>query len=211
MQREYFDSVNGFSAALDGEWFDFRPVRRDDWKIVRDGMSALSSRSRYLRFFSFISQLSDEQLQYFTAVDQYDHVAWIALARDQTAHPGVGIARFIRLPDQAGIAEFAVTVIDSYQHRGIGGVLMAILYGMAMRQGLQTLRGFVLAENRLMADWLSRLGAVCHYENAVYRMDITVRDETADLPAPPLLTLLRRYAGGMIPISHGKPEQPGKI
>ncbi|MGY6277528.1 N-acetyltransferase family protein [Methylomonas sp. MgM2] len=210
MQREYFDSVNGFSVALDGECFDFRPVRQDDRKIVQDGMSALSSRSRYLRFFSLISQLSDEQLHYFTAVDQHDHVAWIALTRAQTEHPGVGIARFIRLPNQAEIAEFAVTVIDSHQHRGIGSLLMAVLYRMAYLKGVQILRGFVLPENRLMAAWLTRLGAVSHYENDVCRMDIRVHGETPDLSAPRLLTLLRDYADRMTPISRQIPDQPEK-
>lgn len=206
MRREYFDHVNGFSAAFDGDWFDFRPVRRDDRKIVRDGMSALSPRSRYLRFFSFISQLSDEQLQYFTAVDQRNHVAWIALARDQPEHPGAGIARFIRLSNQPDIAEFAVTVVDRYQHRGIGSLLMAVLYGMASLKGVQTLRGFVLPENRLMAEWLSRLGAVCHYENDVYRMDIPVHGDSPDAPTPRLLKILVDYANRIIPIANYRPD-----
>lgn len=211
MQRNYFDSINGFSVALaDGKRIDFRPVRPDDWQIVQDGMLALSSRSRYLRFFSYISQLSDQQLHYFTDVDQHDHVAWIALARNQTEHTGVGIARFIRLPKQPNVAEFAVTVIDSYQHRGIGSLLMAILYRIANLKGVQILRGFVLPDNQLMADWLSRLGAVSHYENDVCRMDITVHDDLSVLPAPRLLNLLDSYADQMIPITRQKPDQPGK-
>lgn len=209
MQREYFDNVNGFSVALaDGERFDFRPVRQDDWKIVQDGMSALSSRSRYLRFFSYISQLTDEQLHYFTAVDQYDHVAWIALTRKQTEHPGVGIARFIRLPNQPEIAEFAVTVIDRYQHRGIGGLLMAVLYRMACLKGVHMLRGFVLPENQLMAEWLSRLGAVSHYENDVCRMDITVHDDTPVSSAPHMLNIFDEYADKIMPICQPMPIQP---
>jgi GNAT superfamily N-acetyltransferase len=205
MPREYFDNLNGFSLPLDGEWFDFRPVRQEDWKIVQDGMSALSSRSRYLRFFSYISRLTDEQLHYFTAVDQHDHVAWIALARNQPEHPGVGIARFIKLPNQPEIAEFAVTVIDRYQHRGIGGLLLAVLYRMACLKGVQILRGFVLPENQLMAAWLSRLGAVSHYEGNVCRMELIVHADTAVSPAPHLLNLFDEYTDKIMPSASQSP------
>lgn len=207
MQREYFDSINGFTMALaDGELFDFRPVRQDDWKIVQAGMSALSSRSRYLRFFSYISQLSEEQLHYFTDVDQHDHVAWLALAHDQTEHPGVGIARFIRLQSQSNMAEFAVTVIDQYQQRGLGTILMAILYRMAGINDIEILRGFVLQENTHMINWLVRLGALSRYENGVIQMDIAVNDDVSVLPALSLLTIFRDDSDKITPLSKQKPD-----
>ncbi|MDD2759248.1 MAG: N-acetyltransferase, partial [Methylomonas sp.] len=105
-------------ALKDGEWVDFRPVKPYDGQTIQNGMRALSDQSRYFRFFSPIVKLSDEQLHYFTEVDQHNHVAWIALAHDKIEQLGVGIARFIRFQHQAHIAEFAVTVVDSYQRRG---------------------------------------------------------------------------------------------
>lgn len=207
MAAEYFDTLNGFTVALsDDELFDFRPVRQDDWKILQDGMSALSSHSRYLRFFSYISRLSDAQLHYFTEVDQHDHVAWIALAHNQTEHPGVGIVRFIRMPNQPGIAEFAVTVIDNYQHRGLGTILMAVLYRLANIQDIQILRGFVLPENKVMVDWLGRLGAVNRYENGIYRMDIAVHSDLTISPAPQLLHYFRVHKDKIMPLTKHTPD-----
>jgi len=185
MDRNYFrsiDDIKEFTLPLrDGELVDFRPVRADDKETIQKGMSALSMKSRYFRFFSPILKLSDAQLYNFTEIDQHNHVAWIALARNETEHRGVGIARFIRIQDQPTIAEFGLVVIDSYQHRGLGTVLLAVLDRMARINGIETLRGFVLTDNLVMIRWLGRLGAVGVYENDIYRMDLTVKGDLFSL------------------------------
>ena len=183
---ELFDNGNGFALPLrDGELVDFRPVRQADRETIQLGMSGLSLQSRYFRFFTPIAKLSDAQLHYFTEVDQQNHIAWIALAHDQPGHPGLGIARFIRMKKQPTMAEFAVVVLDSHQQKGLGTILMAILYRMAAIKSIQTLRGFILPENTVMSDWLARLGAVGDYENAVYRMDLAVCSDLSCLTDSP--------------------------
>ncbi|WAR44406.1 GNAT family N-acetyltransferase [Methylomonas rapida] len=194
MALKYFDGLNGFTLPLaDGELIDFRPVRPTDWETIQDGMSALSAQSRYLRFFSPIAKLPDDLLRYFTEVDQHQHVAWIALVHQRMEHPGVGIARFIRSDDQPAIAEFAVTVIDSYQHRGIGRVLMAVLHLMAGLEGVEILRGYVLPENDVMLNWLGELGAVGKYDNGVYRMDLAVNGDEVSSMTQGVLQKIRAF------------------
>ena len=152
------DNSHEFTLPLrDGELVDFRPVRQADRETIQHGMSGLSLQSRYFRFFTPIAKLSDAQLHYFTEVDQQNHIAWIALAHDQPGHPGLGIARFIRMKKQPTMAEFAVVVLDSHQQQGLGTILMAILYRMAAIKSIQTLRGFILPENTVMNDWHFRL------------------------------------------------------
>ena len=52
MDDDYFDSIAGFTLPLrDGELVDFRPVRQNDKDTLQKGMLALSSKSRYFRFF----------------------------------------------------------------------------------------------------------------------------------------------------------------
>jgi len=189
---ELFDNGNGFALPLrDGELVDFRPVRQADRETIQLGMSGLSLQSRYFRFFTPIAKLSDAQLHYFTEVDQQNHIAWIALAHDQPGHPGLGIARFIRMQNQPTMAEFAVVVLDSHQQKGLGTILMAILYRMAAIKSIQTLRGFILPENTVMSDWLARLGAVGDYENAVYRMDLAVCSDLSCLTDSPTIRRFR--------------------
>jgi hypothetical protein len=110
----------------------------------------------------------------FTDIDQQNHVVWIALSRDETELHGLGIARFIRIQNQPTIAEFGIVVIDSYQQRGLGIVLMSLLYRIASIQGIEILRGFVLPDNTVMSNWLGRLGADGIFENDLYQMDLTV-------------------------------------
>ena len=94
---------HGYAFTLplrDGELVDFRPVRQEDQETLQHGMSELSPQSRYFRFFVPIAKLSAAQLHYFTEVDQQNHTAWIALAHNHPEHPGLGIARFIRMQNQ---------------------------------------------------------------------------------------------------------------
>jgi GNAT superfamily N-acetyltransferase len=185
MDRNYFsstDNIKEFTLPLqDGELVDFRPVRPDDKETIQKGMLGLSMKSRYFRFFSPILKLSDAQLHNFTEIDQHNHVAWIALTHNEPEHRGVGIARFIRIQNQPAIAEFGLVVCDSYQHRGLGTVLLAILDRIASIKGIEILRGFVLADNSVMGSWLSRLGAVGVCEIDHYRMDLTVKGDLFSL------------------------------
>ena len=183
MDHKYMGDIKGFTLPLlDGELVDFRPVRQDDRGTIQNGMSALSSQSRRFRFFTPILRLSDAQLSNFTEIDQHDHVAWIALAHDGPEHQALGIARFIRIQYNPGIAEFAMVVIDSYQKRGLGTILLAVLYHIASIKGINILRSFILAENTAMSNWLGRLGAVGVYENDIIRMDLTVYSDLTCLP-----------------------------
>lgn len=175
-------SIEELTLSLpDGELVDFRPVRQSDKATIQNGMLALSSKSRYFRFFSPIMKLSATQLNNFTEIDQQDHVAWIALVHNEPVDRGLGIARFIRIQNQPEIAEFGVAVIDSYQQKGVGTILLAVLHRMASIKGINILRGYVLPDNTVMNSWLGRLGAVGIYENGVYRMDLTVSDELFSL------------------------------
>lgn len=178
MDSDYFHNFERFTLPLrDDELVDFRPVKQNDKETIQKGMLALSSKSRYFRFFSPILKLSDAQLYNFTEIDQQNHVAWIALAHNEPEDRGLGIARFIRIQNQPEIAEFGMVVIDSYQQRGLGTILLAVLNRMASINGIEILRGYVLADNTVMSNWLGRLGAVGVYENGVYQMDLSVRGD----------------------------------
>ena len=198
MELNYFGSIEEFTLPLrDGELVDFRPVKQNDKETIQNGMLALSSKSRYFRFFSPILKLSDTQLYNLTEIDQQNHVAWIALTHNEPEPRGLGIARFIRIQNQPEIAEFGIVVIDSYQQRGLGTILLAVLYRMASIKGVEILRGFVLADNKVMSRWLGRLGAVGVYENDVYRMDLTVNGDLFSSKSRTNLTQFNfRVSGG---------------
>jgi protein lysine acetyltransferase len=91
----------------------------------------------------------------------------------------------------------AVTVVDDWQGRGLGRVLLDALVMEALENGITRLEGDVLVENRPMQELLRRAGATFRSaELGVLRfsIDLPARDEA--LRGDPLGDLLRAVARG---------------
>jgi RimJ/RimL family protein N-acetyltransferase len=133
-----------------------RALRPDDGPGLAEAFEQLSETSRYRRFFTAKPHLSEQSVAYFTDVDHHDHEALVAVA------PGsgqlVGVARFIRDPREPDQAEVAVTVIDSWQRRGLGTVLLRELARRAAEEGIRHFTAEILADNRPMLTLAHRLG-----------------------------------------------------
>ena len=169
----------------------FRPIIPADKARLQEGLAMLSPEARYLRFFSPVTHLNEEELRFFTEVDQVNHVAWGAMNPDDPDFPGLGIARFVRIKETPEIAEAAVTVIDSYQRKGLGTILICLLYVLAADLNVQTLRGTILPENRFLIDWLHGLGATTEYHEGAILVDMPVLKDVSSLPATPYSTIFR--------------------
>ncbi|MDP8955921.1 MAG: GNAT family N-acetyltransferase [Actinomycetota bacterium] len=169
-----------------------RPVRPDDRGVIRNGFARLSPESRYFRFMTPMSSLSEGHLDYLTKLDFVDHVAWLAIRPD---HPdeGLGVARYVRTKEDPTIAEAAVTVIDDYQGRGLGTLLLALLATVARAAGVRTFRAFVVQHNARMRNLLEQLGARTALDSpGLLRMDVDLDPE--DLPDSPPARVLRAAA-----------------
>ena len=154
-----------------------RALRPDDGPGLAEAFEQLSETSRYQRFFAVKPHLSEQSLAYFTDVDHHNHEALVAVAPDSGQL--VGVARFIRDPREPDQAEVAVTVIDSWQRRGLGTVLLRELAQRAAEEGLRHFTAEILAGNRPMLTLAHRLG---HAETTRDGTAVSVRIE---LPAAP--------------------------
>lgn len=183
----------------DGSTVLIRPIRRSDEQLLRRGWERLSPESRYRRFLSPMQRLSDSQLRYLTDVDHHDHEALIAV--DASSGEGLGVARYVRT--EPGAAEFAVTVVDDCQGRGLGSALLELLTGRAREEGISRFGALLLADNDEMLDLLRRLGPV----RILSRQQGTV---TVDVELPPggagerLRALLRLLAAGKLEPARGR-------
>ncbi|HEX5190439.1 MAG TPA: GNAT family N-acetyltransferase [Streptosporangiaceae bacterium] len=156
----------------DGSQVLVRPVRRSDAALLADGFARLSAKSRQRRFLAPKHRLSAAELRYLTDVDHYDHEAIGAL---DLAGSGVGIARYIRSRRDPASAEFAVTVVDAWQGRGLGIELTRRLADRARHAGISTFTALVTADNAAVAGLLramrarrtGRDGASLEYELAL--------------------------------------------
>jgi GNAT superfamily N-acetyltransferase len=141
----------------DGTRATVRPIAPGDREAIRSAFERLSEESRYRRFLSATASLSEGDLSYLTEVDHRDHEALVAF--DPATREGIGVARFVRDPDDPAIAEAAVVVDDRWQGRGLGTVLCQLLAERARAEGIERFLATLLASNRPMMHLLESLGA----------------------------------------------------
>lgn len=164
----------------DGGRYLLRPITPDDKHALVDGFARMSPQTRLSRFFTNTSKLTDEQLRYFTEIDYVDHFAWVVFDLDTPDHPGAGVARYIRLPDDPEAAEAAFTVIDDHQNRGLGILLVVALADVARKNGVHRFVLYIRSDNDAMIGLARALGAqMAVDEPGVLRGELLL-DEFAD-------------------------------
>lgn len=148
-----------FPAVLrDGRRARIRPITPTDKSRIAEAMDALSTRSRYFRFHALRTGFTDAELRQLTELDFENHVAWGAMAEDDPAKPGIGVARFVRNPEAPDRADFSITVVDAWQRNGLGSLLLQTLLVSAAELKLRYLVGTVLPENTVALRLFERFG-----------------------------------------------------
>ena len=140
----------------DGARVSSRPIAPGDGPLLVAGFERLSEDSRYRRFFTSKSRLSDAELQYFVDVDHRDHEAIVAV--DPSSGEGLGVARYIRSKEDPEIAEVAVVVVDDWQGRGLGRALLDRLTYRARREGVRRFSALVQSDNQASLGLLMGVG-----------------------------------------------------
>lgn len=168
----------------DGSEVEIRRVRPDDAPVLARAFERLGQESRRLRFMTAKPSLSKSELRYLTTVDGHDHEALAAY--DPVTREGLGVARFIRLPDEPDVAEVAVTVIDEWQRRGLGTLLLELLADNARAEGISRFSALIASDNTVMLDLLRRAGGRVEQLGACagvaeYRTELLAGGLAADL------------------------------
>jgi len=176
-------------VLADGSDVQIRPVRAEDKPLFVAGWSRLSDDTVYKRFLQPRRALSVDELAFFTEIDHVDHEAIGAIAGGE----GVGVARYVRSAARPHAGEAAVTVIDDWQGRGLGGMLLRRLCARATENRLRVFTANLLATNEAMLTLLERLGKV-----TVVRRDGPTIEVEVELPVelPTLEQTLRVAARG---------------
>ncbi|WP_349628537.1 GNAT family N-acetyltransferase [Bradyrhizobium sp. JYMT SZCCT0180] len=115
-----------------------------------------SAQSLQRRFFVMKRHFSDKERAFFMDIDFKNHVAIVALAEEAGRKAVVGGGRYIVF--EPGCAEMAFVVIDAWQGRGVGSILMRHLVKLARDGGLQELTAEVLPENAAMIKVFGKFG-----------------------------------------------------
>ncbi len=156
--RSYKAEGGELVGLKDGSNVLVRRVTAVDKPLFVAGFARLGEESRYRRFLGAKKRLSDDELAFFTELDHHGHEALGAV--DPATGEGLGVARYLRDPARYEIAEAAVAVIDDWQGRGLGRVLLERLAIRAHDEGIRHFSASLLVENRAMLALFERLGAV---------------------------------------------------
>jgi N-acetylglutamate synthase-like GNAT family acetyltransferase len=156
-----------------GAELSVRPIRAQDVELERQFITGLSPESRRSRFLDTMTAPSESLLRRLTTIDPSRDAALAAV----DPHTGrfVGVARFS--VEQEGIAEMAVAVSDTWQHRGVGTLLARSLIAIARSRGLRQLYSVDLSDNHGM----ERLGHKLGFHHHVDPDDATQLIYTLDL------------------------------
>ncbi len=147
---------HGFTAS-NGTEVLIRSIRPEDAGIEQTFVRNLSLRSRYLRFFSCIRQLSPAMLERFTHPSYPSSCALIATIVAAGQEIEIGVARY-EPTDAKNFAEFAIVIADEWQGLGVARQLLSQLINVAERANIRRLQGLVLRENRGMMRFAKTLG-----------------------------------------------------
>jgi acetyltransferase len=158
-------AIHPYPSGLETTWqtgdgvdIVVRPIRPEDARIEQTFVDSLSPESKYFRFMYRMGDISPTMLARFTQIDYDREMALVAVENEGTdAARLMGVARYVGNPDGQS-CEFALTVADDVQGKGIGRQLMQLLMNIARDRGLTIMEGDVLAANRKMLRLCEKLG-----------------------------------------------------
>lgn len=222
MNREKHEAVYRYGPDYeetvhlrDGTKVVLRPIKPSDKEKLLEGFRRLSPESRYKRFLTSKNELTDSELRYLTEVDGIDHFALVALIRRLFGEEeGIGVGRFVRLANEPDTAEPAIAVVDDYQGRGLGTILLRNLFDAAWERGIRRFRCRMLLENTQVRDLFGEVATDVHVEEiedgaieVIMPVEAPVPQEERRL-RPPIRQVLSGIARGIISVI---PMQSGSL
>jgi GNAT superfamily N-acetyltransferase len=167
------DLAGGETVRLrDGRAVVIRPVEPADASLLKEGFEHVSAVSRYRRFLFDRPDLTGEEAVDLTRLDR-DHQALGAIDPDRRV--GVGLARYVRDRSDPKRATAAVTVVDSWQGRGVGSALMERLAKRALDAGIEQFEGHMIVDDIQAQRTFEHAGTVETSRRSRGVLDLVVR------------------------------------
>ncbi len=120
----------------DGTEVLLRLIEPTDGPLLLELFNVLSPESIYNRFLTPVKEVQPEHLRRFVEIDHWTEVAVAACLCEAGRWRIVGVGRY-HLGPGPHEAEVAVLVGDPWQCRGIGGLLLKKVSGLARSQGVR--------------------------------------------------------------------------
>jgi ribosomal protein S18 acetylase RimI-like enzyme len=184
-----------------GERVCVRTIRPSDEERMRSGIAELSSRSRYLRFFSGQSMPPDPVIDRLVDVDGHRHLAWGAILTNDSSNPAIGAVHVFRSDRKGPAGEFSVAIVDAYHGLGLARILTAVILINCTVEQIACLDVHVLHENRAAGNLVRSLGGEHRQTIATvseYTLDVStgldiLRHQTSQRGLTEVFRQLARY------------------
>jgi len=145
--KAYPENWEADVLLADGGVVHLRPSSPADAEQIRAMHSRTSARTLYLRYFSAVAQVSDQQVALFISSDYDSSAGLVAVLGGQIIAAGT----YHRNPvGDTESAEVAFLVEDAQQRRGLGSILLEHLAAAAQERGIRRFTAEVLSENTQM-------------------------------------------------------------
>lgn len=151
-----------------GETVHVRALVPEDRELVADAFERLSPQSRFLRFLSPLPRLPKRTLDALMAVDHDRHVAMVALHEGRA----IGVVRYVRDPADPASADFAISVVDAFQGRGLGRALIEVIRAVAARRGVHRFLMDIHPDNEVMLRLTRSLGGHPAYRDGAMQAQV---------------------------------------
>lgn len=182
----------------DGTPVIVRPLIEEDRALVAEAYRRLSPEARYHRFWTRTGEMiGTEMLDRLLDQDATSHLTW-ALLDPAREFPGVGGASWWRNAKRPEEVEISLMVLDDDHRRGIGTLLLALMWITAFRADAERMVAYTLAENRRAADWMRDCGGTGEWDG--YKLAFHWQlDNLSTLPETPAAEDLASWLAELSP------------
>ena len=135
----------------DGTAVHLRPIQPEDDHALIEIFKHLSPQTVYQRFFQALPELSPGMARHLADAHFANRMALVA----EAGGIAIGVGRYERTDDPA-VADLGLVVLDDWQDRGLGRILLKEILKLGKSNGISRFRADVLAENRRMLRLLAQ-------------------------------------------------------
>jgi acyl-CoA hydrolase/RimJ/RimL family protein N-acetyltransferase len=174
----YPEELEDWGLAKDGTKLFLRPIKPTDEPKMREMFYKFSRETVYFRFFSYLNAMPHDKLKEFCNVDYEQEMAVVAMLPHAGEDELAGSARYV-LDPATGMAEYAVSVAEGWQNRGVGTVLLEYLIRVARKKGVKGFTGYIMDSNTRMYRLIHKLGYKIEskWEDSVYTLSFRLDRE----------------------------------